>query len=50
MWKPAVCKYKLKVGQNPPSVGIGAGYMYHNILDTDHFFDDFATVSVPLTD
>lgn len=44
-------QYKLKVGQNLPSVGIGAGYMYHNILDTDHSFGMiFATVSVPLTD
>ncbi len=44
-------QYKLKVGQNLPSVGIGVGYMYHNILDTDHSFGMiFATVSVPLTD
>ena len=44
-------QYKLKVGQNLPSVGIGAGYMYHNILDTDHSLGMiFATVSVPLTD
>ena len=44
-------QYKLKVGQTLPSVGIGAGYMYHNILDTDHSFGMiFATVSVPLTD
>ena len=44
-------QYKLKVGQNLPSVGIGAGYMYHNILDTDHSFGMiFASVSVPLTD
>jgi outer membrane protein, putative len=44
-------QYKLKVGQNLPSVGIGAGYMYHNILDTDYSFGMiFATVSVPLTD
>ena len=44
-------QYKLKVGQNLPSVGIGAGYMDHNILETDHSFGMiFATVSVPLTD
>ena len=44
-------QYKLKVGQNLPSVGIGAGYMYHNILDTDHSFGMiFATVSIPITD
>ena len=44
-------QYKLKVGQNLPSLGIGAGYMYHNILDTDHSFGMiFATVSIPITD
>lgn len=44
-------QYKLKIGQNLPSLGIGAGYMYHNILDTDHSFGMiFATVSVPITD
>lgn len=43
-------QYKLKVGQNMPSVGVGAGYMYHNILDTDHSFGMvFASVSIPLT-
>lgn len=43
-------QYKLKVGQNLPSVGVGAGYMYHNILDTDHSFGMvFASVSIPLT-
>ena len=44
-------QYKLKVGQNLPTLGIGAGYMYHNILDTDHSFGMiFATVSIPITD
>ena len=43
--------YKLTVGRNLPSVGIGAGYMYHNILDTDHSFGMiFATVAIPITD
>lgn len=43
-------QYKLKVGQHMPSVGVGAGYMYHNILDTDHSFGMvFASVSIPLT-
>lgn len=44
-------QYKLTVGRNLPSVGIGAGYMYHNILDTDHSFGMiFATVAIPITD
>lgn len=44
-------QYKLKVGQHLPKVGVGAGYMYHNILDTDHSFGMiFASISIPLTD
>ena len=44
-------QYKLEVGRNLPALGIGAGYMYHNILDTDHSFGMiFATVSIPVTD
>lgn len=43
-------QYKLKIGQYLPTVGVGAGYMYHNILDTDHSFGMvFASVSIPLT-
>lgn len=43
-------QYKLKVGQHLPTVGVGASYMYHNILDTDHSFGMvFASVSIPLT-
>ena len=42
---------KMTVGQNLPSVAMGAGYNYHNLLENDHTFGMvFATVSVPITD
>ena len=42
---------KMEVGKNLPTVGIGAGYNYHNLLDNDHTFGMlFATVSVPISD
>ena len=42
---------KLAVGQNLPSVAVGAGYNYHNLLDNDRTFGMlFATVSVPISD
>jgi outer membrane protein TolC len=42
---------KLAVGQNLPSVAVGAGYIYHNMLDYNHSFGMvFATVSVPISD
>ena len=42
---------KIAVGQNLPSVAIGAGYNYHNLLDNNHTFGMlFATVSVPISD
>ena len=42
---------KLAVGQNLPSVAVGAGYNYHNLLDNNHTFAMvFATVSVPISD
>lgn len=42
---------KMEVGKNLPSVAVGAGYNYHNLLDNDrHFGMVFATVSVPITD
>lgn len=41
---------KLTVGQYLPSVGVGAGYMYHNVMEQDRSFGMvFATVSVPLS-
>ena len=42
---------KIAVGQNLPSIAVGAGYNYHNLLDKDHTFGMiFATVSVPISD
>ena len=38
-------------GQNLPSVAVGAGYNYHNLLDNNTTFGMvFATVSVPISD
>jgi outer membrane protein TolC len=34
-----------------PTVAVGAGYNYHNLMDNDHTFAMiFATVSVPISD
>ena len=42
---------KMAVGQNLPSVAVGAGYNYHNLLDNNHTFGMlFATVSIPISD
>ena len=42
---------KMEVGKNLPSLGVGAGYNYHNLLENDHTFGMvFATVSVPISD
>ena len=42
---------RLAVGQNMPTVSVGAGYAYHNLLENDRTFGMvFATVSVPITD
>ena len=42
---------KMEVGKNLPTLGVGAGYNYHNLLDNDHSFGMvFATVSVPISD
>jgi outer membrane protein TolC len=41
---------KLEVGKNLPTVGIGAGYMYDNLMDKDHPFGvAFVSVSVPIS-
>ena len=41
----------IAVGQNLPTVAVGAGYNYHNLLDNNHTFGMvFATVSVPISD
>ena len=40
----------LAVGQNLPTVAVGAGYNYHNLLEKNHTFGMiFATVSVPIS-
>ena len=42
---------KMEIGKNLPTVGVGAGYNYHNLLDNDHTFGMvFATVNVPISD
>ena len=42
---------RMEVGKNLPSLGIGTGYTYHNLLDNNHNFGMvFATVSVPISD
>ena len=41
----------LAVGQNLPTVAVGAGYNYHNLLENNHTFGMiFATVNVPISD
>ncbi len=42
---------RMAVGQNLPSLAIGAGYNYHNLLDNNRSFAmAFATLSVPISD
>ena len=42
---------KMEIGKNLPTIGVGAGYNYHNLLDNDHTFGMvFASVSVPISD
>jgi len=42
---------KITRGQNLPSVSVGAGYNYHNLLDKNHSFGMvFATVSIPISE
>ena len=41
----------MAIGQNLPSLAVGAGYNYHNMLDNNRSFAMvFATVSVPISD
>lgn len=43
-------QYRMTVGKNLPTVAIGGGYMYDNLMDKDHpFWIGFATVSIPLS-
>ena len=42
---------RITVGQLLPSVAVGAGYNYHNLMDRNHTFGMlFATISVPISD
>ena len=42
---------KMAVGENLPSVAVGAGYNYHNLMENDRAFAMvFATVSIPISD
>ena len=42
---------KMEIGKNLPTIGVGAGYNYHNLLDNGHTFGMvFASVSVPISD
>ena len=46
----AKLKKKMAVGENMPSIAVGAGYNYHNLLGNDQKFAMvFATVSVPIS-
>ena len=41
---------KMEIGQNMPTLGIGAGYFYHDLLNQDHSFGMiFASVTVPIS-
>ena len=43
-------KYKMTVGQNLPTVAVGGGYMYDDLMDKSHqFWVGFATVSIPFS-
>jgi len=46
----ATLQKRMAFGQNLPSVAVGAGYNYHNLLENDRTFGMiFATVSVPIS-
>lgn len=47
----ATLQRRMEVGKQLPSLAVGAGYNYHNLLDNDrHFGMVFATLSVPISD
>ena len=48
--KAAALQKKMAVGKNLPTIAIGAGYNYHNLLGYNHSFGMvYATVSVPIS-
>lgn len=43
-------QYRMAVGRNLPTVALGGGYMYDNLMDRDHpFWIGGVTVSIPLS-
>lgn len=43
-------QHKITVGKNLPTVAVGGGYVYENLMDRDHsFWIGGVTISVPLT-
>lgn len=47
----ATLQKRMAVSQNLPSVAVGAGYNYHNLMENNRTFGMvFATVSVPISD
>ncbi len=49
--KASKLQKKLAVGKNLPTLAIGGGFVYENLMDRDHsFWMGFATLSIPLTD
>ncbi len=48
--KAAELEHKISIGKNLPTIAIGGGYMYDNLMDEDHsVWMGFATVSVPIS-
>jgi len=46
----ATLQKKMAVGENMPSIALGAGYNYHNLLGNDRTFAMvFATVNIPIS-
>jgi len=44
-------QYKMEIGKRMPSIAVGAGYNYHNLLENNRSFGMvFATASVPISD
>lgn len=43
-------QHRLEIGKNLPTVGVGVGYMYNNLMDKDETFGvAFVSVSVPVS-
>lgn len=48
--KASRLQYRLALGKNLPTLAIGGGYVYDNLMDKDHsFWAGFATVRIPLS-